>query len=846
MSVKLILATGVRNYLEVIELPIASFPTTNPIQIAEPTGTEVSYNWVNGYSDTFTTGWKLEVLERESDQFPIAKAYAPLSVVATQTILINDCRMIKNQKIFLACTVANDEITQLGFVSNVFVDGVSLWYLSPSFTGAALNGLKSAKSGAASGPEGVKAKARNRYGTEKPFIFTYINDYDYNPSSISGRTHYAPPQGARASSEVYYDFSQGTVFKNEDGTYLEDRNDASLSTANLYVENYLKSHAEVLGTEIIEYGLMELGTQNGILFTLENGVNLYAEYLGTTETSVLRYTFSLRNNDNEIITFTDYDGNIRPAKWENFRVFKNDEQLAASGFEKLYLIKVPKTAAALEGDIILAGVIKRRVTSTQTPWYTFSVVGRGYTGAGSDSIANVLKLSTTSEEILDEETTVVAPTSVTPQAEDPPGSTDTETTGGGEAKYDQAGETENIILPEADEDVSIVGDNENDFARVYNPTTGEMRLLAQWMCDDNLIAVIKKYFTTDAMDFIVSYHAIPGVVSKAETATPVGIGTYQSQTVTMKKVTDDTIEMDYGYITIEKRWGSANDYAPHTNAQVYLPFIGFETVDVNLLMPTQSEKECKIYLKYIVNVLDGAVTACLYKIIGTGGVLKNQIIGEWAGNGLCKYPITSVQSTAGAQAVVGIGTGLITAGAIGAIGAGLNKIGSDISQKGGSAQDALLGQGFNPTDASDQIKYGAAWSAASNQVNFGNKLQSGVNSGISAGIGMSIPSAGQQISQIGKMSVSHGGGCQGRSGFQMGRVPYLIIERVKQCLPTEQIPLIGYPAHTFKAVAEATDANGYMRFSEIHISSAVTKNNTIATANEVALIERLLLGGVYK
>ena len=64
-------------------------------------------------------------------------------------------------------------------------------------------------------------------------------------------------------------------------------------------------------------------------------------------------------------------------------------------------------------------------------------------------------------------------------------------------------------------------------------------------------------------------------------------------------------KLDMGYIDIPEKFGSFLDYSPYTKITIYLPFIGFKTLDTNSVMGR------RITISYDVDYTDGSCLAVL-------------------------------------------------------------------------------------------------------------------------------------------------------------------------------------------------------------------------------------------
>jgi hypothetical protein len=166
---------------------------------------------------------------------------------------------------------------------------------------------------------------------------------------------------------------------------------------------------------------------------------------------------------------------------------------------------------------------------------------------------------------------------------------------------------------------------------------------------------VKKMFG-DPMDVIIGLTqmpiSVPTGVSSSVKAGFIDTG------ITMPRVTQQYIDMDMGSISYGSYWGNALDFDPYTKVQIYLPFIGFRTLNTNDVINTT------LTLKYRFDVLTGACTAW----IKCGNFIRYEFSGQCGAS----IPVTSqnynnVINTA-INIVSTVGTGIIGGVATGGLG----------------------------------------------------------------------------------------------------------------------------------------------------------------------------------
>ena len=203
------------------------------------------------------------------------------------------------------------------------------------------------------------------------------------------------------------------------------------------------------------------------------------------------------------------------------------------------------------------------------------------------------------------------------------------------------------------------------FIRVYAPTSGQLQTLAGKLWDDgvNEFHDIITKIQNDPMEAIISLHSVPYNV--VGTNRECVIGNYSSG-VTMPAVTQQWYTINLGSLYLAENWASALDYAPYNQIDIFLPYIGVRSMQVDDVVGKT------ISVKYNTDVLSGATVASIMcgdsVLYSYNTVLSNEM------------PIT--QSSYGpmySNILNGIGNVLSGYGAAGAPGAGASAVGSAIN-----------------------------------------------------------------------------------------------------------------------------------------------------------------------
>ena len=184
--------------------------------------------------------------------------------------------------------------------------------------------------------------------------------------------------------------------------------------------------------------------------------------------------------------------------------------------------------------------------------------------------------------------------SITP-GEDPYDPGGTSTTGGGTGTFDGTGDA--ISFPS----LPTLSAVSTGFVTLYAPTITQLNSLASYMWSGSFdITLFRKLFA-DPMDVILGLSIVP-VAVPISGMQEVKVGNI-STGVSMNKVSTQYVNVDCGTLQVKEYWGSCLDYAPNSKCQIYLPYIGTRSIDIDEIMGKT------IQVKYAVDVLSGALVA---------------------------------------------------------------------------------------------------------------------------------------------------------------------------------------------------------------------------------------------
>ena len=199
---------------------------------------------------------------------------------------------------------------------------------------------------------------------------------------------------------------------------------------------------------------------------------------------------------------------------------------------------------------------------------------------------------------------------------------------------------------------------------IYNPTLAEINSFGAWLWSDNFIDQIKKLFS-DPMQAIIGLHKIYAqpITGGAQN---IKVG-YLDSGVSSAIVANQYTTIDCGTVKLAEQFHNVFDYAPFTEVNLYLPFIGIVRLDVSDVM------RASIHIVYHVDVLSGACLADV-KVVrdSSGGTLY-----QYAGNASVTLPISSGSYMGIVASVAGIAGGI--AGTIASGGSALPLIATSAS-----------------------------------------------------------------------------------------------------------------------------------------------------------------------
>lgn len=327
------------------------------------------------------------------------------------------------------------------------------------------------------------------------------------------------------------------------------------------------------------------------------------------------------------------------------------------------------------------------------------------------------------------------------------------------------------------------------FATLFTPTKPQLKSLADIMWShgifqalQNLVQNISGMFTSLAM--------VPFTVENAGNVTVMFLGLIDT-TVTLRLASKQFYEFNMGSINLATddriySSGTCLDYSPFSKLGIFLPFIGYQDLDIDEC------RGCVINLKYRIDILSGACVALIS--------LNGNTVYQFSGNCLTQIPITNENM----QSLVSdaINVGIAASNARSAVGAASADI--------GAAEKSAMSQ---------PKKDAAIAHAEAHQTTAMNQLHSAT---ANAAMGL-------------KPTFGKAGAISAASSMLAVKQPYLFLTTPRANIPFHYQKYCGFPSNI---TGKLNEFSGYTVVEDIRL------NGLVATAPEVAEIYSLLKSGV--
>ena len=326
------------------------------------------------------------------------------------------------------------------------------------------------------------------------------------------------------------------------------------------------------------------------------------------------------------------------------------------------------------------------------------------------------------------------------------------------------------------------------FVTLYSPGLNTLLQFCNYLWSDNLWIAVQKWFA-DPSQIMVGLGIVPVQVETNGTFYH-KVGTVEFP-VPMPLVKSQYQEFDCGSLEVKHFWGSALDYAPYTQIQIYLPYIGVRELNTDEIMSKT------LSVKYHIDLYGGGVVAFV--------LVNNSVRYQYSGNCMQQIPISSANYSELianlVQLACVVGTGIAAAGA-------------------GAAA-------YANEAASENIGTAAVESSD----DFGAGLANWIGNG---GAGKLLNCTVQTI-MSNKPRIERTGSLGAVTGQMAIQKPFLIITRPEQSLPENYKHYNGYPSNITSRLG---DLSGFTQVENIRL------NDIPATQPEIIEIYDLLQKGV--
>lgn len=355
--------------------------------------------------------------------------------------------------------------------------------------------------------------------------------------------------------------------------------------------------------------------------------------------------------------------------------------------------------------------------------------------------------------------------------------------GGGGGNF--SGDSDEVtpdLLPSLD----IVG---TGMGTIFKPSRDQLRALADVMWNSNFFTFMQN-LVENISDMFTSLAIVPFDVVAGATVNVTWLGFDTAVSLTL--AAQQYYEFNMGSIDLDNdsriySTGSALDYSPFSRLGIFLPFIGYQELDID---------ECRgasINLRYRVDILSGSCVA----LISVGG----NTIYQFTGNCLSQIPITSENMQSLVSDAVNIGIAAASARANYAVGAAM--------EEGASVKEAKeVGSG--------------ALEHAHAESHIANARNTLASASANAVVGM-------------KPGFAKAGAVGASAALLAVKQPYLFLSTPRQAIPEHYQRYCGFPSNITGKLSE---------FSGFTVVEDIRLNGLVATSPEVAEIYELLKKGV--
>ena len=328
------------------------------------------------------------------------------------------------------------------------------------------------------------------------------------------------------------------------------------------------------------------------------------------------------------------------------------------------------------------------------------------------------------------------------------------------------------------------------FISLWRPTITQLTTLYAFLWDSDISTTLKKLFN-EPMNAIFSLGIVP-VDPVIQGTRHLTIGHVDTE-IDMESIQKQFVTFDFGSIDINEYYGAAWDYSPYTQASIFLPYIGIQSVDIDDIM------NCTLTLRYNIDILTGT-TIALLKCVRKGRDNLNAVMYEWQGNCVTQCPITAGNWSQLMASVIQLGamTGLALSQPV------AGAIGNSPAMYGSTAGTKLAASASEYADGKNLVSPSMATFGALNVL--GSKVH-----------------------------VQRGGRIDMSAGAMSMQKAYVILNRPVSGIPRGWNNYAGYPSLKIKKLGSQ---KGFVSVGAIKL------DGLRATANEIGELDAILKAGV--
>lgn len=189
---------------------------------------------------------------------------------------------------------------------------------------------------------------------------------------------------------------------------------------------------------------------------------------------------------------------------------------------------------------------------------------------------------------------------------------------------------------------------------IWNPTQDQLNNLATFLWSTDFVDLIKKVLQSP-MDAMISLALFP-ITPKTDGTHVINLG-YVPSGVSALRVSNQFQTFQTSGLVVPHKYNSYLDYSPYTTAEIYLPFIGFKSLNINDVMGKT------VSVNYNIDMLSGTCTAIvkvdgnsMYSYSGNMALFLPLSAGNWA------RMMNSIFGAIGGVASIGAGVAGVMSG----------------------------------------------------------------------------------------------------------------------------------------------------------------------------------------